>query len=102
MLEWHCHRNFGLKKRSYLVPRPSELGLGSGDDMSTSECLGTSVMSRYGGIRSGSDLPDQNFHWAEISVLTIRSYSMTQAAPTPTPPPPPSSLEVTLLPTSWV
>ena len=34
--------------------------LGSGDDMSMSECLGTSVMSRYGRIRSGNDLLDQN------------------------------------------
>ena len=34
--------------------------------MSTSECLGTSVMSRYGRIRSRNDLPDQNFRDSSI------------------------------------
>ena len=33
-----------------------------------SECLGTSVMSRYGRIRSGNNLPDQHFRQSEISV----------------------------------
>ena len=36
--------------------------------MSTSECLGTSVMSRYGRIRSRNDLTDQNFCRTKITV----------------------------------
>ena len=47
--------------RSQAVRIRIRVRLGSGDDMSTSECLGTSVMSRYGRITSGNVLPDQNF-----------------------------------------
>ena len=60
-----CHWNVGPEKmvlpRSQAVRFRNRVRLGSGDDMSTSECPGTSVMSRYGRIRSGNDLPDQTF-----------------------------------------
>ena len=39
--------------------------------MSTSECLGTSVLSRYGRIRFGNDLLDQTFRQTKISVTAL-------------------------------
>ena len=43
--------------------------------MSTSECLGTSVMSEYGRIRSENDLPDRNFR--DKSIDSSRVVSVT-------------------------
>ena len=50
-----------VRPRSQAVRIRIRVRLGSGDDMSTSECLGTSVMSEYGRIRSENDLLDQTF-----------------------------------------
>ena len=60
-----------IRPRSQAVRIRIRVRLGSGDDMSTSECLGTSVMSGYGRIRSENNLPDQNFHWTKISVTRL-------------------------------
>ena len=64
MHEWNHHRNFGPEKmflpRSQAVRIRIRVRLGSGDDVSTGECLGTSIMLKYGRIRSENDLPDQN------------------------------------------
>ena len=51
--------------------------LGSGDDMSTSECLGTSVMSRYGRIRYGNDLPDQRSRDSTLYISLERASNCT-------------------------
>ena len=52
--------------------------------MSTSECLGTSVMSGYGRIRSEKDLPDHNFRQTKISMTGLNKlvlmYSHTACA----------------------
>ena len=48
-----------VRPRSQAVRIRIRVRLGSGDDMSTSECLGTSTMSGYGRIRSENDLTDQ-------------------------------------------
>ena len=49
--------------RSQAVRFRIRVRLGSGDDMSTSECLGMSVLSRpmVELYRSGNDLPNQKF-----------------------------------------
>ena len=70
MTKWAVTGILVLKKmvvpRSQAVRIRIRVRVGSGDDMSTSECLGTSVMSRYGRVRSGNDLPDQHFRWTKF------------------------------------
>ena len=57
--------------RSQAVRIRIRVRLGSRDNMSTSECLGTSVLSRYGRIRFGNDLLDQNFRQTKVSVTAL-------------------------------
>ena len=58
-----------VRPRSQAVRIRIRVRLGSGDGMSTSECLGMSVMSGYGRIRSENDLLDQTFCDRTISKL---------------------------------